>query len=534
MEEQGRITPAERPRRAGAAGGRPGAARGRSAGAPSPPGSWRRCGASWRSRSGEDLYDERLRIHTTLDVGAQTAAEEELDRQLRAIEGGELGRFPARAYAAALSDGREGTPYLQGAVVALEVAPATCWPGWAAATSATRASTACGRRARQAGSAFKPFVYAAALASGRTLSQTLIDEPMRVPLDRRRVLGAEELRRRLRRRVTLRDALVRSKNVPTVRLANDVGLPDVADAGRAGRARAAGPEQPSMALGHRVGEPAGAGRGLHRVRRPGRRGAPAAGAAAWSAATGSVLWQAEPPRAQARARAAASPTWSPTSCARRSSAARAPAVARAGFRAPAAGKTGTTNDGADAWFVGYTPDVVAAVWIGFDEARPIMNRATGGRLAAPVWGKVMRRLYRQRKVPKAWAAPSDVVDMRIDGVPPRFALSFDCAGPQETTPSQSSAGATRSTACPVPGGTANLEPTVSRPMSASAEACRPCRRWGRGATRSLHAEGRGYLGPSARRTPQRTDRQNHAETLSNAVEGRSRRGALHVTENASM
>jgi penicillin-binding protein 1A len=140
-------------------------------------------------------------------------------------------------------------------------------------------------------------------------------------------------------------------------------------------------------------------------------------------------------------------------------------TARAGFSGPAAGKTGTTNDGADAWFVGYTPDVVATVWMGFDEVQPILGGATGGRLAAPIWGKVMRRLYRQRSVPKAWAAPSDVVDVQIDEMT-GFALSFDCVAPQETTRREIfRRGATPMTACPVPDGEATLEPAVWRPVS---------------------------------------------------------------------
>jgi penicillin-binding protein 1A len=89
-------------------------------------------------------------------------------------------------------------------------------------------------------------------------------------------------------------------------------------------------------------------------------------------------------------------------------------VVQSGFRAPAAGKTGTTNDGADAWFVGYTPDAVAAVWVGFDERRPIMARATGGRLAAPVWARTMMRLYQGRKVPQGWGAPANVIEGMVD------------------------------------------------------------------------------------------------------------------------
>ena len=55
------------------------------------------------------------------------------------------------------------------------------------------------------------------------------------------------------------------------------------------------------------------------------------------------------------------------------------------MRGPVAGKTGTTNDGNDVWFVGYTPTLVAGVWFGYDTPRPIARAASGGRLAAPAW-----------------------------------------------------------------------------------------------------------------------------------------------------
>jgi penicillin-binding protein 1A len=90
------------------------------------------------------------------------------------------------------------------------------------------------------------------------------------------------------------------------------------------------------------------------------------------------------------------------------------AVRQAGFDGPAAGKTGTTNDGADAWFVGYNPEVVATVWIGFDRPQTIMARATGGRLAAPVWARIMRRLYHGRPMPRLWAPPGGIVEAWVD------------------------------------------------------------------------------------------------------------------------
>jgi penicillin-binding protein 1A len=65
------------------------------------------------------------------------------------------------------------------------------------------------------------------------------------------------------------------------------------------------------------------------------------------------------------------------------------------YEVPAAGKTGTTNDGTDVWFAGFTPNLLATVWFGLDSPAPIfaLGQATGGGLAAPVWASFMRRVY---------------------------------------------------------------------------------------------------------------------------------------------
>jgi membrane carboxypeptidase/penicillin-binding protein len=86
----------------------------------------------------------------------------------------------------------------------------------------------------------------------------------------------------------------------------------------------------------------------------------------------------------------------------------------AGFWLPAAGKTGTTNEGKDVWFVGMTPDLAAGVWLGFDQPRRIMPGASGGRLAAPVWADIMRRAYEHRPAPAPWTPPSTVVSAQVD------------------------------------------------------------------------------------------------------------------------
>jgi penicillin-binding protein 1A len=89
-------------------------------------------------------------------------------------------------------------------------------------------------------------------------------------------------------------------------------------------------------------------------------------------------------------------------------------VRDAGFQLTAAGKTGTTSDAADAWFAGYTPDVVGVVWIGFDRRREITRLATGGHAAAPVWGRMMRRIYARWPAPVPWPQPDNVVSLAVD------------------------------------------------------------------------------------------------------------------------
>jgi penicillin-binding protein 1A len=86
---------------------------------------------------------------------------------------------------------------------------------------------------------------------------------------------------------------------------------------------------------------------------------------------------------------------------------------RAKLDRPAAGKTGTSNDNRDAWFAGYTPDLVAASWVGFDDFSPLGNSETGGRAALPVWLEFMKGATAER--PRAeFEMPPDVEQVRID------------------------------------------------------------------------------------------------------------------------
>jgi membrane carboxypeptidase/penicillin-binding protein len=94
-----------------------------------------------------------------------------------------------------------------------------------------------------------------------------------------------------------------------------------------------------------------------------------------------------------------------------------------GFRVPAGGKTGTTNDGSDVWFIGYTADLVAGVWMGFDLPTKIKANAQGGELAAPAWSAFMTEVYRRKPAPPDWPRPDGIVVREIDALTGQLATS---------------------------------------------------------------------------------------------------------------
>ena len=89
---------------------------------------------------------------------------------------------------------------------------------------------------------------------------------------------------------------------------------------------------------------------------------------------------------------------------------------RYGFRRPAAGKTGTTQNFADTWFVGYTPQIVAGVWIGFDVRVSLGNRMSGAVVALPVWAKFMKQAHDALGLPvESFEIPPGVIQMEVCG-----------------------------------------------------------------------------------------------------------------------
>ncbi|MGQ0816326.1 MAG: transglycosylase domain-containing protein [Gemmatimonadota bacterium] len=340
---------------------------------------------------GDEIYRRRLQVFTSLDGDAQRAAEQAVRRQLRLIDHGGYGNFAT-------------SEPVQAAVVVMETLTGDVLAVVGGRDfTASRYNRAVHAR-RQAGSAFKPFVYAAALDEGYPPSQPIIDAPYTF-VSHGEKWQPRNFDGRYYGQITLREALAYSRNVPAVRLANAVGPEAVAQTAKAAGIRAEIERTPMIALGITEVSPlelagayatfAGMGtraepRFVHRV----------------EGEDGKILFQTKVRRKEAVDRAIAFMLTDMLADA--VDFGTGTAVRKGGYRGPAAGKTGTTDDNADAWFVGYTPDLVAGVWIGYDERRPLPPRATGGTVAAPLWGHMMRAIYQTRRAPRAWLIPGEI------------------------------------------------------------------------------------------------------------------------------
>lgn len=351
---------------------------------------------SLEDQFGENLYRSRLHIHTTLDPVAQRAAEQELERQLNDL----AGRV------------RAGDGELQGAVVVMEAATGDVLALVGARDPTTSRYNRAIHGRRQVGSAFKPFVFAAALQEGIPTSQLVADVPLRMQLSRNDVWEPTNYDGTYEGDVSLRHALVRSRNIPTVRLASAVGIDDVARTARSAGVTAAMDETPALSLGTVAMSPLQLATSYTTFATLGQTTEPRF-VLRVEDEDGRVVWQPRAPRSRQGLDPAVA--YIVTDILRDAvDYGTGTGVRAAGFRGLAAGKTGTTNNATDAWFVGYTPDVVGAVWIGYDRPTPLGRAATGGGFAAPVWGRVMRQVYAERPAPPAWRPPQDVVERRID------------------------------------------------------------------------------------------------------------------------
>ncbi|HEX2202139.1 MAG TPA: PBP1A family penicillin-binding protein [Longimicrobium sp.] len=356
---------------------------------------------------GEELY-RGLKVHTTLDLRAQTAAEEQVEAQLRAIENGTFGRFrgPKR------SEHEKGAPetaYLQGAAVVMDARTGDVKALVGGRSWEESRFDRMMQGFRQPGSAFKPIVFAAAFERGVAPTTKVEDAPIRRELPGGEVWEPRNFDGRFRGPVTVRNALRWSVNTAAVRLAEDAGLDEVRAEARKLGITTDVPRLPSIAIGAAAVRPIELVRAYTPFATLGTRVEPRF-VTRVEDGDGKVIWRPKPRRRRVLdAGVAFLVTDLMRDVVDRGTGTRARA---GGLTGPAAGKTGTTNGATVAWFVGFTPDVVGAVWIGFDRPRPIVADGSGGELAAPVWGRIVRAA-RRGAAPEAWEPPPGVVERRV-------------------------------------------------------------------------------------------------------------------------
>jgi penicillin-binding protein 1A len=372
-------------------------------------------------RFGELLYTGGLRIHTTLDPDLQAEAEAAMEAQLQAVERGTYGRYSYQTYENFVQklaeegseSGIASTPYLQSTVVSLDPATGDVLAMVGGRDFRHSQFNRATQALRQPGSSFKPFVYAAALEQGKSPLYRVSDQPLIINLPDGRTYVPRNFSNDYDGDLTLREALKRSKNIATIRLGQEIGTAPVASlAARAG-VETPVPNYPSVFIGAAAVYPLQLIAAYAAFANGGFRVAPRY-IRSIEDASGRVLWE---PRTERRIAFTPAVSWIMTDMLREvvdggtGSAVRT--VGGLPYSIPAAGKTGTTNDATDVWFVGYTPDVVTGVWIGMDQPQTISGGATGGGFAAPVWARVVRKYYEEHPTPEAWARPEDVAVRRI-------------------------------------------------------------------------------------------------------------------------
>jgi penicillin-binding protein 1A len=365
---------------------------------------------------GKQLYEQGLKVFTTLDLDMQSAAERAVDRQAKAIEGGRYGPYKHETYEHYIAhrEGDEGTgtsPYLQGAFLALDPR-----------TGAVRAMVG-GRdfddskfnrsvqAQRQPGSTFKPIVYSAAIQNGRPASYIVNDSPLVLQVPGQPEWAPQNYDLKFLGEIPLRESLYLSRNVSTVRLGMELGEQTVINEARNFGITTAIPPYPSIHIGAAEVYPIELISAYTAFANLGVRATPNAIIRVENQ-KGEILWQPTPTRTQVMSPEEA---WIMVDMMkdviRRGSGA---SVWESGFHYPAGGKTGTTNDGTNVWFIGYTADLVAGVWFGLDLPQKIKDNAQGGVLAAPAWTAFMTEIYRRKPIPPDWPRPASIVTREID------------------------------------------------------------------------------------------------------------------------
>jgi penicillin-binding protein 1A len=369
----------------------------------------------------EALYSGGLRIYTTLDTHLEEVAEEALERQFSALEHDY--DFPVKRGDEYDLDTLDYIPYVEGALLAVDVSTG----GILAMIGGRDFNDSSYNRAiqapRQPGSGFKPFVYTAAIDRGFTPADTIMDAPIVVagagtpivlegtdpPIEEPTDWVPANFEREFEGEIRLRTALKRSINTAAVRMGLMIGPDVIARYAHEMGITTPLASVPSLALGSGEVKLVDLVRAYGVLANQGIRLEPysieriedRSGRVleVHSSVSTEVL---SPQTAYVMTSMLESVLTDGTGWSARAR----------GFEHPAAGKTGTTNDYADAWFTGFTPHIICGVWGGFDDRRSLGERMTGARVALPVWTDFMKAAH--EGLPKEpFQVPPGIVTRRI-------------------------------------------------------------------------------------------------------------------------
>ncbi|MFL5602205.1 MAG: transglycosylase domain-containing protein [Gemmatimonadaceae bacterium] len=370
-------------------------------------------------RAGIPVNQGGYRIYTSLDPVLQNAAMTALLEETASVESQPGYAHPKYVRGATSQSGRATTDYLQGMVVALDPTSGDV----RALVGGRDYSDSHFNRAvdgnRQPGSSFKPIVYAAAIADSITPNAMFADTALAITLPNRTIYRPENSDNQFLGTISLREALTMSRNVVAVQLGMKLGMDSIANlAHRMGLNSVIAP-YPSSAIGASAVQPldlvaayttfANLGtpvepRFIYRIEDKNRKVVLTREVRALAPALDPRVTYVVRDMMRdvvERGTAASIRRYLPASI-------------------PVAGKTGTTNDNSDVWFIGLTPDVVAGVWLGFDKPTSIAAGAGGGSLAAPVWGKMLARYYAAKpdiltsREAAQWTPPIGVIMGDVD------------------------------------------------------------------------------------------------------------------------
>ncbi|MDA8082125.1 MAG: PBP1A family penicillin-binding protein [Nitrospiraceae bacterium] len=275
---------------------------------------------------------------------------------------------------------------------------------------------------RQPGSSFKPVIYAAAMDHGFTPASIINDEPVTYMGGPKGEWSPENYDHKFYGPTRLREALAYSRNVVTVKLVDAIGIDNLINFSRVVGFQGEMPRNLSVALGSFDITPLEIAMVYNVFASGGMKVKPVA-IKYVADRKGRILETVDQESEQAI---------SPQTAFLITSMMEDVVKYGTGWRAkslgvPVAGKTGTTNDYKDAWFVGYTSNLVTSVWVGFDNSHPLGAMETGARAASPIWVSFMANAIRGQAVP--FVQPEGIVTEKID--PKTGLLSRDDSGLQE-------------------------------------------------------------------------------------------------------